>query len=68
MVKQKSCAVDERPGEVLDDGKAFVFALAGAGPGILAQLHEIGIEMNRLFRFFQGRLQFGELGVGRQRR
>src|SRR5438309_10725375 len=68
MIKQKPGAVDEGPGEVLDDGEAFVLGLAAAGFGVFAKLHQKRIELDRLLGGGEGGFEFGEFGVRGQRR
>src|SRR5881394_1621399 len=66
VIEKESGAVDEGPGEVLDDDKALVFELVSAGNSIFAELNQTRVEEDRFLCLRESFLQFGQFGVGRQ--
>ena len=67
MIEKKTGAVNERPGQILNDDKPFVGQLPGAGDGVVAQLHQAGIQVNGFLRFGKRQLELCKLRIVGQR-
>ena len=67
MVEEEGRTVDERPGEILRAGEALVRDLRIALRGILAELHELRIELDRFLGLGKSATPFEHAWVDGQR-